>query len=230
MMVNVECSLSGFLVFSPIQDEVVYCQRLMPAANISKSNRPKRAFRMRPRLKSRFSIVARNIKATRKSKPRQCMRLPKLTDEEALQVDEILGKCRAEEIKPQTSDGGTLDEPMVDTSNYYQLSGNERQRLATLNAALGTHDEREDHVQPTAPVVRFADDLPTHKMMQRNDRKRIDCIDEELDVMAMEKPSSSALTVAQLECADDLNADDYSKFRAKRIVNFAFDVTDAGDL
>lgn len=178
-----------------------------------------------PRLNVRSSFVSRNIKATQKSKPRDCMRLPKLTDEEAQQVDDILNKCKTED----TNNHFIEDTP--DSYNYYQLSGNERHRLADLNAALGLPGAMVSEKPEHCPRVTFADDLPSkrspQKMMPRSDRKRINDIERELDNIALELPQSiPSLTTALLENAEELNADDYSEFRAKRIVNYAFNVTD----
>lgn len=152
------------------------------------------------------------------------MRLPKLTDEEAKQVDDLLCKCKAEKINHHQS---IEDAPLEDTENYYQLNGNERQRLANLNAALGISNDTSNTKLRHSPRVKFADDLPTKqsslKMMRRTDRKRISCIDQELSIIAMENTSS--LTTNQLECVNEMHADDYSQFRAKRIVNYAFNLT-----
>lgn len=150
------------------------------------------------------------------------MRLPKLTDEEAQQVDEILCRCKEEENNHQSNENSQ------DTSNYYQLSGNEKQRLADLNAALGVSDDSINQKLRPSPRVKFADENPTktcsQKMMGRKDRSRINCIDRELDKIAFENPNP--LTTIRLEYADELNANDYSEFKAKRIVNFAFNFDD----
>lgn len=153
------------------------------------------------------------------------MRLPKLTDEEIQQVDEILCKCKSETTNQQFAEDSLQQD---DTSNYYQLSGNEKQRLADLNAALGVSDDTINAKLPHSPRVKFAENLPTktssQKMMRRTDRKRINYIDTELDKMALEHSSSACLSAKHLEFVEGLNTEDYSQFKAKRIVNYALNI------
>lgn len=157
------------------------------------------------------------------------MKLPRLSEEEAQQVDEILVKCREEEsggkIADKSTDYGSTED---DTVNYYRLAGCERQRLADLNAALGVSDELKTKSERQS-TVKFVDDVAaktsSQKIMRSNERKRINWIDEELDRMTIDEPLMK-LTKYQVKCADEFNADEYNEFKATRVVNFAYGLND----